>query len=107
VHNLLLKCRLTSEKKSKVKQNEPNASENSEVDWEAVAKMGPLPARRTWEQLGRLDPLLEKPLLSEVVPSWSMPCKLSRKKFSTHLAYLAAGIPSDSFPFSEVSLGVY
>jgi hypothetical protein len=101
----MLECRLTSGKKSKAKQNELNPSENSEVDWEAVAKMGPLPARRTWEQLGRHDPPLEKPLLSEVVPSWSMPCKLSRKKFSTHLAYLAAGIPSESFPFSEVSFG--
>jgi hypothetical protein len=98
-------CRRTG-KKAKAKQNELIASENSEVDWEAVATMGPLPSRRTWEQLGRLDPPLEKPLLSEVVPSWSMPSKLSRKKFSTHLAYLAAGIQSESFPFSEVSSGV-
>lgn len=69
-----------------------------------MAKLGPLPTRRTWEQLGRLDPPLEKPLLTEVAVSWSHPSKLSRKKFSVHLAYLATGIPSESFPFSEVSL---
>jgi len=72
------------------------------VDWEAVAKMGPPPPRRTWEQLGKLQPSEEKPLLSDICSFQGHRTQISRKEFITHLGYLLVGIPSDTFPYSEV-----
>ncbi|XP_059480141.1 gamma-tubulin complex component 6 [Neocloeon triangulifer] len=78
-----------------------DSSEESEIDWEAVAKLGPPPRHRTWEQLGQIAPPPEKPHLTDISHIKPLKWQISRKEFVSHLGYLLIGIQSDSFYFCQ------
>ncbi len=98
-----------------------DSSEEAKDLWDLARELE-LPPRRTWECLGRIDPVSERPYLSEVgfegvhlawvaamrnlklvdsrtfVPELR---QLDEDTFVTHLGYLMIGIASETFAFDE------
>ena len=111
-----------SPEKGSSERSEDSAEEDIDL-WDGIWEVE-LPARRTWEHLGRVDPPKEKPFLTELGSegahlSWVFATEnlklidptlrfpplivLTQEDLVLHLSYLMIGISSETFSYDEDS----